>query len=158
MGVVRVISDLHLGHVACATRFRGFNSVEEHDNHIINQWNSVVGKRDVVWILGDITMNTPKHYHLLDELKGMKKVILGNHDSIKHVKHLLKHVNGVSGCVEKYGYILTHIPIHPGQLFRFKGNIHGHVHGNTLEDPKYINVSAEVLDFKPVEIKEIISK
>mgnify|MGYP002477993094 CR=1 FL=1 len=55
MSVVRFIADLHLGHTNMAIK-RGFLTVEEHDEYIITQWNSVVNKRDVTYILGDITM------------------------------------------------------------------------------------------------------
>ncbi len=41
MSIVRFIADLHLGHQNMATR-RGFSTVEEHDEHVIAKWNSVV--------------------------------------------------------------------------------------------------------------------
>ena len=45
---VRFISDLHFGHKGLALNLRGFNSVEEHDSHIITMWNSVVtNKKDI---------------------------------------------------------------------------------------------------------------
>jgi len=44
MSVVRFIADLHLGHENMAKK-RGFSSAEEHDEHVIKMWNSVVHKR-----------------------------------------------------------------------------------------------------------------
>ena len=79
MSIVRFIADLHLGHKFMATH-RGFASVEEHDEHIITQWNSVVHKRDTTYILGDVTMEKAEQYALLDRLNGAKRVVLGNHD------------------------------------------------------------------------------
>ena len=35
---------------------RGFKNEFEMDDYIVEQWNSVVKKKDVTWILGDITM------------------------------------------------------------------------------------------------------
>ena len=55
MGNTFIISDLHFGHRNMAFH-RGFQSVEEHDQHIIDCWNNVVTKGDTVWILGDISM------------------------------------------------------------------------------------------------------
>jgi len=43
MSTVRFIADLHLGHINMA-KHRGFSSVEEHDEHIVKSWNSVVEK------------------------------------------------------------------------------------------------------------------
>jgi calcineurin-like phosphoesterase family protein len=156
MSIVRFIADLHFGHGNMAIK-RGFTTVEEHDEHIITKWNSVVNKRDITYILGDITMEKSTPYHLLDRLNGTKKVILGNHDKPSHVPELLKYVNSVGGMVQYKGYILTHCPIHPSQLeFRYSKNIHGHVHSNSLDDGRYINVSAEVVNYVPKTIDELI--
>jgi calcineurin-like phosphoesterase family protein len=87
MSIVRFIADLHLSHQNMATR-RGFSSIEEHDEHIIAQWNSVVSKRDVTYILGDVTMEKSSPYPLLDRLNGLKHVVLGNHDRRQDVPHL----------------------------------------------------------------------
>jgi len=133
---------------------RGFKDENEMNEHIISEWNKVVSKKDVTWILGDITMEKG-NYEILNKLNGIKKVILGNHDKPQHVSELLKYVNNVSSC--KYlkdkqfdNIILSHIPIHPQELeYRWKLNIHGHVHTNTLNDSRYINVCAEVIDYKP---------
>ena len=44
MARVFFIADLHLGHTNMALK-RGFATVEEHDEHIIEKWNSVVHKQ-----------------------------------------------------------------------------------------------------------------
>jgi calcineurin-like phosphoesterase family protein len=149
MGRVFVISDLHFGHRNMAIK-RGFVDEAEHDEFIINNWNKVISKKDTVWILGDITMEKTSPYHLLDRLNGYKKVVLGNHDMPPHVPELLKHVNSVCGMIKYKGYILSHCPIHPYEVNRFKGNIHGHVHENTLDDPRYKNVSCEAVNYTPI--------
>jgi calcineurin-like phosphoesterase family protein len=156
MGEVFVISDLHLSHKNMAIH-RGFKDEIEHDNYIIQQWNKVVGKGDTVWILGDITMEKTEPYRLLTKLKGFKKVVLGNHDKPQHARVLLDYVNSVSGMVKYKGFILTHCPIHKSELRRFERNIHGHVHENTLQDDKYINVCCEVVNYTPVKFKDIKS-
>ena len=91
MSKVRFIGDLHLGHINMAIK-RGFKTVEDHDNHIIQCWNSVVHKRDVTWILGDVTMESSKSYPLLKHLNGMKKIVLGNHDRPSDIPELMKYV------------------------------------------------------------------
>ncbi len=161
MSQVRYYSDPHFGHLNMAIK-RGFKDEEEMNHHMIAQWNSIVGKRDVTIILGDVTMEKASQYYWLDELNGVKKVILGNHDKPQHVKRLLEHVNSV--CSMKYikdpkfgNIILTHAPIHPCELeYRYNINIHGHVHENTLDDKRYINVSAEVIDYRPKLLSELL--
>jgi calcineurin-like phosphoesterase family protein len=163
------IADLHLGHENMAIR-RGFTCADEMNETIIQRWNSVVSKKDLVIIEGDITMEKIRDYPLLNQLKGLKTVILGNHDEPNHVTELLKYVNKVAGMIDyKKEFILTHCPIHPSQLeYRYKYNIHGHVHENSILkhpaladylgelDPRYINVSAEVIDYTPKTLEELL--
>lgn len=167
------IGCLHLGHEGVA-KWRGFDSSEQHDEWLITQWNGVISKRDMVFILGDITMENNKHYYKLDMLKGDKKVVLGNHDRWQDVPSLLKYVSGVSGMVDYKGYALTHSPIHPSEIGSYIGNIHAHIHHNNKlsqfdvyskyqdEDSKiisttgrYINVDAKLLDFKPLKFDNL---
>jgi calcineurin-like phosphoesterase family protein len=164
MGNVYFISDLHFNHENMAIK-RGFNNAQEMNDHIIKCWNSVVNKKDTVWILGDITMEKTQGYELLDKLKGFKKVVLGNHDRPQHVPELLKYVNSVSGMVKYKGHILTHCPIHERETERFIKNVHGHVHENSImtdvpgfggmliePDERYLNVSCEAINYTPIRI------
>lgn len=156
MSQVRFISDPHFGHKWMASH-RGFHDEFYHDEHIIDAWNKVVHKRDLTYILGDITMESAKNFYRLDSLNGRKYVILGNHDMRQDIPELLKYVDGVAGMVKyKNGIILTHCPIHPSEMDRFSYNIHGHVHENSLADQRYINVSAEVVDYTPKLLNELI--
>jgi len=143
---------------------RGFESVEAHDEHVIAQWNSVVDKRDVTYILGDVTMEKKAPYALLDRLNGIKHVVLGNHDRRQDVPHLLQHVESVMGMKEYKGIMLTHCPIHPMELdYRFPSNIHGHIHDNVVmlngcPDSRYICVSCERVDYVPRTLEELLNK
>lgn len=172
MAQVRFISDLHLNHRNMAHR-RGFETAEEMNEYIIFHWNKVVNKKDITYLLGDVTMERKEGYDILDRLNGLKYVILGNHDRRQDVEALMGHVHSVAGMIDyKRTAILTHAPIHPGELVhRYKYNIHGHVHENTITedyfcrldnvikkrpDPKYINVSAEVIGYTPKLLIELI--
>ena len=153
------ISDLHFGHQNMAIR-RGFKDHFEMDEYIIKKWNSVVNKKDFVYILGDITMEKTKWYFYLDQLKGRKRVIGGNHDFRNHTPELLKYVDSVSGCenfkYNKIKYFLTHIPIHENELdYRVKYNIHGHTHENIINSKYYINVCCETINYTPKTIEQL---
>lgn len=170
---VRFIGCLHFGHEHMA-KWRGFNSSREHDECIINNWNSITHKKDITYILGDITMERPEYYCYLDELNGIKKVILGNHDLGKDIPELLKYVDSVAGMIDYKGFALTHCPIHPNELqFYPEGNIHAHIHHiNTVPDQNYItnfgkgmetkstfgkyhHVDAALLGFTPISLEQI---
>lgn len=75
-------SDLHLSHRLMA-RLRGFGEdIESHDAHVIRVFNSHVAQTDDVWILGDLTLKRLSQIrHLIEELNGNLRLVLGNHDT-----------------------------------------------------------------------------
>lgn len=167
MAQVMFISDLHLGHANIAT-WRGFNTMEEHHDHIIKMWNKKVNKRDKVFILGDIALNH-KFYYLLGKLNGNLTFILGNHDEDTHVAELLKY-GKICGTIKYKGkYWLTHIPMHFESLSGDQVNIHGHLHdklvlhhsalsiqtGTAGIKKRYYNVCCEQVDYTPQTLKEL---
>jgi calcineurin-like phosphoesterase family protein len=152
MSNVYFISDLHLGHDKIhefAGEFRGgVKNVDEHSEWIIQQWNSVVKKQDLVFVTGDVCFNK-KYLHQLKMLKGSKHLIFGNHDK-ESLGEYLKYFNKVHGFMKYKGEAwLSHSPIHP-QSLRGLFNVHGHVHQNSLDDLRYINISVEALNGRPV--------
>ena len=164
MSIVRFIADLHLSHANMAKR-RGFSTVEEHDEHIIAKWNSVVNKRDVTYILGDVTMEKSAPYHLLDRLNGIKHIVLGNHDRRQDTKKLFDYAESVGAMINYKGVFLTHCPIHPDELtYGIPKNIHGHIHdkvvmkmldGWEVPDERYFCVSCERVGFVPKTLEEL---
>lgn len=174
MSNVYLIGCLHLGHKWMAEH-RGFSSPEIYFQHLKDKWNKKINKKDLVYILGDVTMEKPEFYPLLNELKGRKKVILGNHDMGKDIPELLKYVETVEGMVHYKGYWLTHCPIHPQELTFVLGNIHAHIHEHEIERTEltvdywdkqgivisesnrgYYNVDAQSVNYEPVSLVELI--
>lgn len=83
MGQIFITSDLHFGHnQPFLYEPRGFSSIEEHDEAIIENWNNVITPNDTVIILGDLMLNDNESgIKKLRKLNGHKVIILGNHDS-----------------------------------------------------------------------------
>lgn len=164
MGTVRFISDLHLGHknILQFCPDRGGTDVQSHSEWIVHQWNSVVKKNDYVWVLGDIAFDG-NHLHYLDQLRGQKVMLWGNHDKFT-LPTYQKYFHLVYGFRKKYGYWLSHAPVHPQEL-RGKPNIHGHLHQHLvmgsagehpkLPDPRYVNVAVDQCDGKPISLDDI---
>lgn len=84
MSLVWFSSDFHIYHKKLA-EIRGFDSVEDHDQHFADMWNDTVRKSDVVYLLGDMssgnTVSTEKSLELIGKLPGRKRLIYGNHDN-----------------------------------------------------------------------------
>lgn len=58
------------------------NDIEGHDKYIIDMWNRLVQKHDIVYIVGDFVIsNKEETKKVLEKLNGKKYLILGNHDS-----------------------------------------------------------------------------
>lgn len=157
MNRVFVIADTHFGHkkiIEFEHGHRPFSTIEEHDDELVLRWNDAVRKNDTVWHLGDVLFGTDA-FTTLGRLNGVKHLVMGNHDHYPTDRYL-EHFNKVYGAANLRGYILSHIPVHPGQFGRFKGNIHGHLHSKHLDDPRYINVSAEHINLTPVLLDAVI--
>ena len=88
-------SDLHFGHdKEFLYKPRGFNSITEHDETIISNFNSVVSNDDVLVILGDVMLGDNNYgIKCLNRLNGHKFIIRGNHDTDKKVAKYLELSN-----------------------------------------------------------------
>lgn len=163
MSNVFFIGDLHLDHknILNFSPMRGGTNVEEHNEWIITQWNSVVRKNDKVWVCGDVCFSN-ESLKLLDRMAGYKNLVRGNHDKQSSFTYL-KYFNHINGIIKVHGYWVTHAPIHPQEL-RGKKNIHGHVHSNSIRlesgelDDRYINVSVENIHGTPISLEQIKAK
>lgn len=152
-------SDLHFGHKKLCENLRHM-SIEENDRLIISNWNKVINKRDLVFILGDITMEKPKLIEgYMQQLNGIKYVIGGNHDGRQCCIELSRIGIPVVGALKYKEFMLTHIPISQNQFLNFRGNIHGHIHNdgkeNLLDPTFYYNVNTEFHNYTPVSLDTI---
>lgn len=127
---------------------------------MIEKWNSVVGPNDKVYHLGDIIMSTARRSfdQIMPRLNGVKILIKGNHDNAKLSVYAdyFKDVRGEHHLKtkDKDMILMTHRPIFLGEHhFRKKSvfNVHGHIHQNVLQDPRYVNICVEHWDYTPVE-------
>ena len=157
-------SDCHFSHenILHLGTGRPFDSIEEHDQALIDNWNSVVGKGDTVYVLGDMFFTLDMGYmeYILNQLNGAKHLILGNHDRTKVQSYFLNknlwqsirdnHAITVTLSNGKaIRVIMYHYPI-----LEFNGayrqnfmHAYGHIHNTANYDPIYRD-----LGFKAVHI------
>lgn len=154
MGVY-FISDLHLGHSNLLnwTIGRQGASMDEHDEWITDVIAETVTKRDKLYILGDVAFDIDK-LPLLKKIKADMVLVRGNHDEYD-LDVYLEYFSDVKGFMQYKEFWLSHAPIHPEEL-RGHANIHGHVHHNTIQDERYVNVCVENLPLgKPISLDKI---
>ena len=144
------ISDLHVGHTnVLSFDNRPFKSIEEHDEILIENWNSVVGMDDDVYLLGDISWhNATKTIEIFNRLNGRIHLIRGNHDN-----RLLKNRELQSRFCEITDYkeldigggkgiVLCHYPIpcfknHYYGWYMLCGHVHTSFEDNMMQQVKY---------------------
>lgn len=162
-----LISDTHFSHSNILTflnpdgsRLRSFDSVAEMDETMVENWNKVVKPNDRVYHLGDVCFKNAYLQAIMPRLNGTKVLIKGNHDELKPSQYL-QYFKDIRACSILDKFLLTHIPIHPDSLSRWKANIHGHLHSNVVKlpdgtpDKRYINVSCEQINYTPIPFETI---
>ena len=147
-----VISDSHFGH-ANIIKFcnRPFSSIEEMDQAMINNWNSVVSHDDIVIMNGDF-MFYKNDTGIFNTLKGHKILIKGNHDH-KATRQLgweaIHDIYEISHNSKKV--VFCHYPLESWNN-QFHGAIHlfGHVHTTSITEIKNrYNICVEYIDYTP---------
>ena len=149
---------------------RPFETVEEMNETIINNWNSVVKEEDTVFILGDLCMgkNTDAA-SLINRLKGKKILIRGNHDSSTRRKIYEKdcdiEIHDIYYLPYKGRYfVMCHFPIASEEFLEMvrRDNsevimLYGHIHSNApvgyVDGTFHVGVDTNGL--RPVSIEEI---
>lgn len=150
---------------------RGFNSVEEMNESIINNWNEIITNNDIVYVLGDIMLNNIDNgVSCWNCLKGIKKIILGNHDSMNKIEILKMQDNttilGFADMIQynKINFYLSHYPTitagMPKSHFNQNViNLFGHTHQSTNFYnglPYNYHVGMDSHNNKPIHIEDII--
>lgn len=172
-------SDLHFCHDKdFVWEDRGFNSVEEMNAAIVENWNKTVYPDDDVYVLGDLTLgDTEEGIRLISKLNGYLHIIRGNHDTDKKVERYLELPNVVNvqyADVLKYKKALFWLSHYPTITANYDDelpwakhlvNLFGHTHQispfyevmkHAGENPYMYNVGMDAHDCTPVSIDEII--
>lgn len=166
MSNIFLCSDHHFGHANILTfvnedgsRVRDFESVEQMDETMVENHNRVVSPKDKVYFLGDVAFHNRTLANVA-RLNGEKILIKGNHD-LEKISAYEKYFKDVRGSHQLDKFILTHIPIHRDSLSRWTANVHGHLHTKQVQlnghnDPKYLNVSMEQINFTPIALENVV--
>lgn len=171
-------SDTHFRHAAIVGFCnRPFDSVDDMDEALIENWNKVVSNDDTVYHLGDFAFcGTQMIKRIRERLNGKIHLIIGNHD-IRNI-----NPNTVGNCFESieyqriieidgYNVVLNHYPFlcFPGAFNSHLVQLFGHVHtrqGNTGNDrdrlqylyPTQYDVGVDNNNFTPISWEYVKEK
>lgn len=165
MNDLYLLSDPHINHRKMVEpdengeTYRPFKTLEEMNETIIANINLVVRPTDTLYLMGDIVFQKAISEELLSRINGKKRLILGNHDEITPKSYYSKYFTKILAWVlfEQFDFVATHIPIHPVCFRGMALNCHGHMHKETIPDIRYMNVSAERVNYEPVHV-EVVAK
>lgn len=160
-----VISDTHFNHENIIKYCnRPFSSVTEMNEALIKNWNDTVAMNDVVIHLGDFGLrcNLDGIIDLRRRLKGSIVFIPGNHDKLT-IETYMQVFNFVCDSLVLENMLFTHKPFEHFSFTDYALNVHGHIHNNiksaySLDPEMYVNVSCEVLNYRPIHLDELIAK
>lgn len=161
-------ADWHLAHKNILTLCnRRFTNIDEHDDYLIGCINEIVGKDDLLYILGDLgchkDIKSLREY--LKRINGRIHVILGNHDNeadliqlkreriiedVKHFKTVQKGNKSIVCC---------HYPLKEWNGY-YRGYYHcfGHVHNTIPQYDRCMDVGVDSIGFYPIEFDEVIKR
>ena len=168
-------SDTHFHHRGIL-KHRPFETVEEMNETIVKNWNSVVRPQDTVYHLGDVVVwgTVPEEYDILKRLNGKIHLILGNHDKLTRMADRdgskaamvgRKRYESVHDLLtikhDNHKVILCHYPLavwdcmHHGSV-----QLHGHCHTNYTPPSGYRqeDVGVDGHNFTPENIEVIFAR
>ena len=162
-------SDIHFWHKNIIDFCkRPFGSVEHMNEQLIKNHNMIVGKQDHVWYLGDLSFGTyDQTAECLDQLNGIKHLIVGNHDRKGRAEKLFNR-DWEKWFVEKHDYLRLKIGEHRFAVCHFpfasweRGyiNLHGHLHSLAGYKNKWrqYDVGVDANNYAPVHIADVIKR
>jgi calcineurin-like phosphoesterase family protein len=137
---------------------RPFQSIEEHDEILIQNWNKVVHNNDIVYFLGDFAWKTPDIF--LKKLNGSIVLIKGNHDYKFKYRLGDKIINIYelhSASIEGANIVMCHYCLRVWDKSHWNSfHLYGHSHNRLPPIGKSLDVGVDGHYYTPWKHDEII--
>jgi calcineurin-like phosphoesterase family protein len=156
-------SDLHFNHknILKFQKNRQFETIEDMNETLISNWNSVINEDSIVFNLGDVSFGTKlKTENILKRLNGKIHLISGNHDFLKNARfepyfESIRRYREIS--IEDQRIVLFHFPIYDwNNTSAGWWHLHGHTHNTYFGKGKIIDVGIDTnKELKPYTFKQI---
>ena len=161
-----VISDTHFNHAGIlefkdyiGKPVRDFDSVDQMNECMMDNWISVVGPKDTVIHCGDVLFGMDKADWMaanFDKLPGKKRLVVGNHDNLKILAPFFKDMQL---WIDMPGFIFPQTHLHErtraekqGQTGR-KINGSGHTQTNPSREGRNKWDDVEQINLTPLDIE-----
>lgn len=163
-------ADPHFGHEnAIRMCNRPFETIEEMNEVLIENWNRRVKGNDTICIVGDLFFRCADPEAILKRLHGKKRLIVGNHDSswmskFNYAKYFVSIDSFLQISDGKHSLTLCHYPMLTWKNWSRSSMIHGHIHANTGMDfwplikarENVLNAGVDINNYAPVTFDELL--
>jgi calcineurin-like phosphoesterase family protein len=171
--MIYLSSDLHFGHNReFIYSARGFSSVEEMNEAIIERFNSVVKEDDDFYLLGDLMLGDNSNIDYVKRLNGRIHIVLGNHDTstreelYKALPNVVEVRDAIKFKYNKLHFYCSHYPTITGNLekeylHQCTLNLYGHTHQNNnfyYDLPFCYHVGVDSHECTPISIETVIKE
>lgn len=154
-------SDTHYGH-ANVIKYcnRPFADVNEMNEALIENYNSLVKPNDLVYHLGDLCFSREPD-KIINRLNGNIHLVIGNHDNKRFLRNCklawIKDVYMLRDAGDKFW--LSHYA-HLRWPKSHHGTYHlfGHSHGNLTGYGRSMDVGVDCHQYKPIHIDDVVLK
>jgi calcineurin-like phosphoesterase family protein len=127
---------------------------------MVNNWNSLVGKQDTVYHLGDFSF-CPNQY-FTEKLNGNIILITGNHDKDVNKKCFAAvHKSYYETKIEEIPITMCHYAMKVWNKSHYGAfMLHGHSHNSLKEDPNALSfdVGVDAWKYYPVSFEQVKQK
>ena len=163
-------SDWHFNHDKdFIWKKRGYNSVEEMNDDLINKICSTLDEGDELWVLGDLVMgDIDKAAAVLSRIPYSVHFLVGNHDTLRRINLYdslgwVNHERAIQVTDGNWDFYLSHYPAVTMNYDDVKKhhpliNLHGHTHYQNKfynDNPYMYNVGVDSQNGYPVSIDKI---
>lgn len=172
---VYITSDTHFNHLNILKyepNTRPFETIEEMNETIINNWNNTVRPEDTIYVLGDFFMGPIDQIEpILSRLNGHIILIRGNHDTKARIEFYeskgitVKDIEYIS--YKGRFFILCHFPIASEEFMQMvrRDNsevvvLYGHIHSNAAKgyvDGTY-HIGVDTNNLTPISLEQVWSE
>ncbi len=173
-------SDTHFGHANICRGTstweilditRNFQTLDEMNDHILNNINSMVGTDDILIHLGDFSFGGFENIRKFREQINCQNIylILGNHDH--HIENNKEGIRNLFSDVSEsmvlerkfdgktYQFFISHLPVFSWpSMGRGVFHLHGHTHLSKelrVSDGRYMDVGIDGNDLKPILLDDV---
>ena len=162
MSEVYFTADTHFGHTNILYLCnRPWNTIEEHDEELVDNWNSIVRPKDRIYHVGDFSFRADKEHatRIFRKLNGSKFLVQGNHDTnfTKSLGWGGEVEKGLTVTVDNQKFSLNHYPERVwNHMYQGAIHLYGHVHGRLPGIGLSMDVGVDANDFKPIHSSDVV--